>query len=226
MVSILITHYNRIEALKTCLAAFRNLKLPSVEFVVADDNSDPQVKKQLISLDLGKLVLSDKNTGLASNLNRGLKACSGDFILYCQEDFIPKKDLITYIKDAQVILKTEKADMCRLRANYKFPKLNKLSENFDLIPKFALENFYFNTFQYSDNPFLTKKTFFSEFGFFLEDVSGAYGENEYAIRIMKSKANIAIAKKQVFVPNQTSKSVIMNEVKTKKKKINKKNKNS
>ena len=53
-------------------------------------------------------------------------------------------------------------------------------------------------------------------------MSGAYGENEYAIRIMKSDARIAISYKYPFISNKKSSSVIMHSQKIKKRKILKK----
>lgn len=129
--------------------------------------------------------------------------------MYCQEDYIPKSELSFYLLQAVKIVKSEKADMCRLIANYTFPHLIPLSPHFSLIPKFSWRNFYYNTFQYSDNPFITRSDFFHDYGFFLENVSGPYGENEYAIRIMKSRAKIAISKIYQFKENQESESVIM-----------------
>jgi glycosyltransferase involved in cell wall biosynthesis len=219
MVSILITHYNRFDALKKCVEAFQDLNIENVEIVVADDSSDRITQHKLKGLKIDLLLLSEKNQGLASNLNKGIKACEGNFILYCQEDFIPKSPLEDYIAEAMYLIDNNIADMCRLKANYKFPFLKALSSNFSLIPKFSWKNFYYNTFQYSDHPFIAKKVFFENYGYYLEGVSGDYGENEFAIRIMKSKAKIAIAKKYVFSSNKESKSVIKNEKKIRKRKI-------
>src|SRR5690606_7210222 len=128
---------------------------------------------------------SNVNSGLASNLNRGLKACSGDYILYCQEDFLLKKSLKNIFEECFKILDTGKLDMIRLTANYKFNKLSDVSENVSKIPKFSINNFYINTFRYSDNPFITKPSFFNKYGYYLDKTSGAYGETEYAIRLLK-----------------------------------------
>jgi glycosyltransferase involved in cell wall biosynthesis len=216
MLSILITHYNRIEALKTCLKAIKELDLSKVEIVVADDGSAIEVQAQLANLPIDRLLLSPKNTGLTSNLNRGIKACRYPFIFYCQEDFIPSSELPNYLKEAMAIIEQGQADMCRLAANYKFPKLFPLTSNFGLIPKFSWRNFNYNTFQYSDNPFVTTKAFFDCFGYYLENTSGAYGENEYAIRIMKSKARIAIAYKFPFLKEKKWGSVIQRKRKKRK----------
>lgn len=215
-VSVLITHYNRPEALLKCLQGFELLNFKNFEIVVSDDCSEQSVQEFLKTIKVDKLILNEKNTGLASNLNRGLKACRGDFILYCQEDFIPQMELLYYIEEAIKIIKTDRADMCRLKANYTFPKLIPLTSKFKLIPKFSWKNFFYNTFQYSDNPFITRSDFFEDFGCFLDNVSGSYGENEYAIRIMKSKAKIAISTKHQFKANPDSQSVIMDGVQVKK----------
>ena len=212
MISILITHYNRFDSLLKCIEAFKLLGLNNVELVVSDDGSEQFVQEQLKTIKVDTLLLNDKNTGLASNLNRGLKACKGSFILYCQEDFIPQSELFSYLEEAKSIIKSDMADMCRLKANFYFPKLIPLTSNFKLIPKFSWNNFYYNTFQYSDNPFITRSDFFEDFGYLLENVSGPYGENEYAIRIMKSKAKIAISNTYQFRTNTESQSVIMNGV--------------
>jgi hypothetical protein len=86
--------------------------------------------------------------------------------------------------------------MIRLRANYIFPNLIKVSEVVSRIPRFSFRNFNVNTFQYSDNPFLTKTNFYTKFGFYLDGVSGHYGETEYAIRILNSNAKIGITHKK------------------------------
>lgn len=218
MISILITHYQRIEALKLCLESFRELDLQQVEYVVSDDGSDKIIQEQLKQLELDKLILSEQNCGLAANLNKGIEGCKGEYILYCQEDFIPKKELKVRLSEIIETLDSGNADMVRLKANYRFPKLINLSENIKLIPKFSWKNFYYNTFQYSDNPFVTNKSFFETYGKFLDNTSGSYGENEYAIRIMKSKAKIAIVNTYLFIGNQNSISVIEDPLVRKKRK--------
>jgi|GEM_PF-2913828 len=210
MLSILITHYNRPKALKKCIDAFKEVltKETKFEIVVSDDGSPPSVQNQFKKLPIDKLVLSASNKGLTSNLNTGIRNCSGDYILYCQEDFIPKTELNENLQEILQVLDSRKADMVRMKANYTFPKLFGLTENIKLIPKFSWKNFYYNTFQYSDHPFITTSSFFKTYGYFLENTSGAYGENEYAIRIMKSNAKIAIMDTHLFKDNLNTTSVI------------------
>lgn len=199
MISILITHYKRPEIILSCLNAIRAIewKVP-IEIVVTDDGSDFQTQNVLKTLPIDKLLLSAKNMGLASNLNKGLRACNGDYILYVQEDFLMKLDFVEVVEESLKLLKEGTLDMIRYCANYRFTHLISITENINKIPKFSFRNFNVNTFQYSDNPFMTTPCFFERFGYFLENTSGAYGETEYAMRILKSYAKIGITNKYYF----------------------------
>ena len=62
---------------------------------------------------------------------------------------------------------------------------------------------------------MTKKSFYNEYGYYLENTSGRYGETEYAIRICNSKAKIAITKNYVASNIIGSSSVLLNEANVK-----------
>lgn len=199
ILSILITHYNRVSALMECVKALRefDFEMP-YEIVVSDDGSEPQNIKIIEGLDIDILVTAPKNQGLAANINKGIKSCSGDYMLYVQEDFFMGKDFKNVFLEGCHLLKDDKLDMVRYRANYKFNHLMPCSDRIFLIPKFSFRNFNINTFRYSDHPFLTTLNFFEKFGYYLENTSVGYGETEYAIRIMNSKARIGITKINYF----------------------------
>ena len=199
MISILITHYKRPETIVECLNAIRAVTWGRpIEIVVSDDGSDFETQSFLKTLSIDRLLLSEKNMGLASNLNKGLKACQGDYILYVQEDFIAKPNFDEVIEDSLRLLKEGSLDMIRYCANYRFNHLIPITEKISRIPKFSFQNFNINTFQYSDNPFITSPAFFERFGYFLENTSGGYGETEFAVRILNSKAKIGITNKYYF----------------------------
>ena len=92
MISFLITHYNRPKSLALCIESINSLNLKSdYEIIVSDDCSEKSNIELLSKLRIDKLVLSPTNTGLSSNINRGLKECIGDFIAYIQEGVQPEK---------------------------------------------------------------------------------------------------------------------------------------
>lgn len=199
MLSILITHYNRPSALKKCINALRNYNFNlDYEIIISDDGSDLAILKSIESLAYDKLITTHINKGLANNINKGINACAGDYLLYVQEDFIIDKNFIEVFEEGLKLLKTNKLDMIRYRANYKFNKLIPCSKSIYEIPKFSIKNFNINTFRYSDHPFLTTPNFYKKYGYYLEGTSVGYGETEFAIRIMNSKAKIGITKENYF----------------------------
>ena len=210
MLSILITNYNRPDALAICITAIKNLEFPlPVELVVSDDCSDPEKLIQLQKLPIDTLVTAPINQGLASNLNKGIKACKGDYILYIQEDFIISPEILNILPESITLLNSGALDMIRYRANYVFNHLIPLTKHISKIPKFSFRNFNINTFQYSDNPFLTTPSFFEKHNYFLENASGPYGETEFAIRVLRSTSKIGIADRNYFSANDNSSSVMV-----------------
>lgn len=210
MLSILITHYNRVHELKVLLSEIDKLGIEiPYEIVVSDDGSTGSHLEKLLTLKIDNLVLSKINTGLATNLNKGLLACKGKYILYCQEDYLIKNEFKEVLNEAIGLLGSGKLDMIRFRSNYKFPVLKKISRNIGVIPKFSFKNFKYNTFKYSDNPFITTRSFYDKVGFYLENTSGPYGETEYAIRVLTFNVKIGIGFRNYFIPNTKSESVMM-----------------
>lgn len=212
IISFLITHFNRPKALQACIGAIRNVNLPSYEIVVSDDSSTMENIKTIKKLNIEKLVLSDANIGLAGNINKGIRVCEGEFIFYCQEDFMLKLEFKNILSECLNVLNTCKSDMIRFTSIVKFKRLKSLTENIVLIPKFSFQNILLNYYQYSDHPYLVKNTFYDKFGYFLENTSGDYGETEYAVRIFKSKAKIAITIRNYVQSVEGSQSVIDRDV--------------
>ena len=210
-ISFLITHYNRPNDLLKCITAIQNLNIVNAEIVVCDDASDNENLEKIRSYPIDQLLLSQYNHGLAANINKGIAACKGEYIIYCQEDFMLIPKLKEVLKECLKLLDQEKIDMIRFTSNFNFNKVLSLTTNISLIPKFSFENIFQNYYQYSDHPFITKKSFYTKFGLYLEQTSGRYGETEYAIRIMKSKAKIGITNERLALYIEGSQSVLVNE---------------
>ncbi len=195
-ISFIITHYNRPDSLKKCISSIHNSKINcEYEVVVSDDCSEDVNVLKIKKFDIDKLILSEVNTGLASNNNRGLKACEGDFIVYIQEDFILNKEFSNRIYDIISVLEQDNVDMIRFRSNVKFKKYKLLNNYFKVLPRFAFKNFLIDQYRYSDHPFIVRNDFFKKFGYFKCGASTNYGENEYMIRMMKLNPKIALCSK-------------------------------
>lgn len=211
MISFLITHYNRSQDLLLCLNAIRALDLSNYEIVVCDDASELKHLEIIQQYPIDQLLLANKNGGLAANINRGLQACRGQYIIYCQEDFMLSSQLPTILPECLELLSSKRLDLIRFVSNMNFNSTSSLSTNINRIPKFAFRNFLQNYYQYSDHPFITTKNFHPTFGFYQEETSGRYGETEYAIRILKSAAKIGITKQAFAITIEGSQSVLANE---------------
>lgn len=224
MLSVLITSYNRPNALSACLEAIKAMDFDiPYEVVVTDDGSKEEHISEIKTLKgIDLLLTSEKNKGLGANLNKGIKACKGPYILYCQEDFLLKKELVPALKESFLLLDDGNLDMIRFQANYKFPSLNHVSGHIYKIPHFSFKNFYVNTFQYSDNPFVTKKEFYEEVGYYLEGERGDYGETEFAIRVLSFKRKIGITQPYLVEAHKGSTSTIRKNVTRPKKRVTKK----
>ena len=191
-ISFLITHYNRPKDLLKCVTSIHSLELDDYEIVVSDDGSDQEVIYSIRAYAINTLIEAPVNGGLASNINKGIKACKGEFIIYCQEDFLlaPEfKDALPRLLDS---IAKGTVDMIRLTAYFHFNKLNKINNDISLIPRFSFFNFFQNYYRYSDHPYIVKRSFYNQFGFYMEHTSGGYGESEYGIRLSRSSVKIAI----------------------------------
>ncbi len=213
VLSILITSYNRPAALQKCVEAIREIDWPvSVEVVVSDDASTPEALSEIKQIKgIDHLLTAQKNLGLGGNLNKVLKAAKGEFVLYCQEDFLLEEKIAPVIAEAIKLIREHQLEMVRFQANYHFPKLVSLTTHIFAIPHFSWKNFLFNTFQYSDNPFITRNGFFKDLGYFLEGVRSDYGEAEFAIRVVAFKKRIGITKPYFVKPNEKEQSTLRNQ---------------
>lgn len=210
-ISFLITHYNRPIDLLKCLAAIRSLNVSDSEILVCDDASHEDHLKTIQEYQIDQLIVSKMNQGLAANINKGIQACHGEYIVYCQEDFLLDPQISKLLPECLDLLEKGRVDMIRFTSNFEFNKLFPLTATISLIPKFSFRNFLQNYYQYSDHPFVTRKSFYDKYGSYLENTSGRYGETEYAIRILKSNAKVGITNRTLAATIIGSQSVLMNE---------------
>ena len=196
-ISFLITHYNRPEALRTCIESIKDVKSKNDEIIVSDDASCDQVLHEIQLLDYDKLIQSNMNQGLAANINKGIRACNGAFIIYCQEDFTLDKKLKSKLPYFINVIEKGSIDMIRFSSYVFFNKLEPFCEHLSIIPKFRWQNFLQNFYRYSDHPFFIKNDFYNRFGVYMENTSGRYGETEYGVRLSNSKAIIAITRESM-----------------------------
>lgn len=195
-VTLLITHYNRSSSLERLLRSFQGLNLHFYEIVVSDDGSQPEHLNQLDQLKekFGfKLICSDKNRGLANNINKGQRAVNSPYTLYVQEDFIPGNQAVQRLKDGLELMKEDaRIDLVRFYAYHRHPYLKPLENGFSEM----LFNFwslgYWQFWCYSDHPHLKRSNFLQKFGDYPEGINSDRAEFKMAISFLQKKGTAII----------------------------------
>jgi len=100
-VSVIICTYNQQDFVAETLESVLAQTYPSVEIIVTDDGSTddtPQILKRFATVNPNKikLVFSEKNTGIPSNINRGLAIRSGDYLVVLDGDDVMLPDKVSH----------------------------------------------------------------------------------------------------------------------------------
>lgn len=105
-VSIVIATFNQLSYLKECLRSCQAQDYSNIELVVTDDcSTDGTVKflKSLSNLASNiKVVLSETNTGITANLNRGAAVATGDWIKFIAgDDRLPTNSIACFVDEVR-----------------------------------------------------------------------------------------------------------------------------
>ena len=88
-VSIIIPHWNGIEVLSECLESLEKTTYPNLEIIVVD-NASSDGSQDWVSLHYPsiKLIENNSNLGYAGGCNKGAKVCTGDYLVFLNNDTI------------------------------------------------------------------------------------------------------------------------------------------
>ncbi|WP_318521005.1 glycosyltransferase family 2 protein [Photobacterium leiognathi] len=98
-ISVIIPVYNTSKYLQRCLNSLINQSLYDVEFIIVNDGSTDNslsIINDFLEKDERIIVINQKNSGLSSARNSGLKVSKGDYILHIDSDDWVEAD---YLKD-------------------------------------------------------------------------------------------------------------------------------
>jgi len=88
LVSVLFLTYERVHLLRRTLESFvRNTDYSNLELVVTDDGSSVAVQQDIRTMPFDKVVFAPRNRGSGSNYNAGQRVCSGEYLLFLQDDW-------------------------------------------------------------------------------------------------------------------------------------------
>jgi GT2 family glycosyltransferase len=98
--SVVVSAYNRLEALKMCLTALSNQTIESdkYEIILVDDCSTDGTKDYLERIEQTetniKYIRHEINQGLSSARNSGIRNARGEYIIFLDGDIVPEPDFI------------------------------------------------------------------------------------------------------------------------------------
>lgn len=104
-ISVVVTHFKRPDALFRALSGFARQSDSEFELIVVDDYSELDVSDvwwarccRLIDAMGWKLVMRNSNGYLGAARNSGAEVCSGEYLLFFDDDDVPSVELISAIK--------------------------------------------------------------------------------------------------------------------------------
>ena len=102
LVSIIIPVYNVEKYLTKCLDSVINQTYSNLEIILVDDGSTDRsgvICDEYAGLDERIKVIHNKNSGVSSARNTGIKICKGDFIAFIDsDDYVDKKYIVSLLE--------------------------------------------------------------------------------------------------------------------------------
>ncbi|MDG4787630.1 glycosyltransferase [Micromonospora sp. WMMD1102] len=92
-VSVIIPVHNGSKTLRACLTAVYAQRRPVTEVIVVDDASTDDTRRIAAEFPC-RLLVTDRNTGPAAARNRGIRASSGELLLFVDSDCAPEPDAL------------------------------------------------------------------------------------------------------------------------------------
>jgi GT2 family glycosyltransferase len=100
IVSIIIPVHNNLGYTRKCLKALRGtVRNLAHELIVVDNASTDGTKEYLSALNSVRSLRNDHNCGFARACNQGAAVASGDFLLFLNNDTIPRRGWLTALLD-------------------------------------------------------------------------------------------------------------------------------
>jgi GT2 family glycosyltransferase len=121
LISILVLNYNGKHLLKPCLESIFEQNFTDYELIIVDNNSNDgstqYIKENFPNI---KLIENPENLGFAGGNNMGIKACSGEWIFFLNNDTILEKNCLEFLAKHT---KTEQLVFMPLMLKADFPEL-------------------------------------------------------------------------------------------------------
>lgn len=172
LVSVVFISYNRVELLKRTFEEFRrHCDYPNLELILSDDASSPRQRAAMLRMGFDNFIFSSRNEKMGANINKGIQAARGEYILHLEDDWECRAENADFIAQAVEIMKI-------------YPDVGCVRFNFIDFPNYEIREgptgrkvrVYFNSqpaskqsiYVYSNNPHLKRRSFHEDVGWFIE----------------------------------------------------------
>jgi glycosyltransferase involved in cell wall biosynthesis len=199
LISVIFITYKRIDLLKKTYESFlstTNYPIEKLELILCDDGSSEDIQAEMKKIRFDKYLLVKKNEGMASNVNKGLKAASGKYILQLQDDWVcngPGDYLNLGIKaleefpDVGIIRYRLGTDYLHHSKKFNGGLNNICILERDQKDKKKKVNHMKSTFLYSDTPHLKRSILHEVIGFYKSYKNIAKTEIDFCLRFNKNQ---------------------------------------
>lgn len=181
--SVVIPLYNKEQFIENTLKSVINQTFKDFEIIIINDGStDGSLKKLKLFKDERITVYNQKNSGLSSARNEGIKKTQADYIAFLDADDLWKED---YLETMYIIINKHKQHHV-FATNFQTlkPKRTAYLETKTFISsKIKIIDSYFNLNQniISPSSMVINKSVFNNIGYFMENIN--YGEeHDFYIR--------------------------------------------
>lgn len=131
LISIIIPVYNSEKYLTKCLNSIMDQTYQNLEIICVNDGStdtSPEILKNYTERDSRIKIISQKNQGLSSARNTGIKHASGEYLTFVDSDDYIKSKMIEHLVGAASNTKSDIA-VCSFMEIYPNGKITHFSQN-------------------------------------------------------------------------------------------------
>lgn len=187
--SVVVPCYNVENTVIPTLQSLKNQEFTDFEIIFVNDGSIDKTQDILNSFDspVKKKIINQKNSGLGSARNTGIKACFGEYIAFLDADDLWAVDKL---KIAYQYLNERKIE-CLCHNEYIVNAKNKLIKKNIYGPYTKFDDLYFKGNCLSPSAVIVKKDVFNKVGLFTEDLN-LHGVEDYEMWMRMALCEIKI----------------------------------
>lgn len=208
LLSVVFISYNRSELLvRSVTSTVRAIEKLGVtyEIIIADDCSSAVHAEAIDAMGADKVVKPAQNSGLGANVNSGLRACNGKYILQIQDDWEFVGSKAALFQAIEVLRVNRSVGIVQLTPVHSDLRPKSYATDSGKLLVFKNDGLPWNRScgvrPYSDCPHLKRSEFVADMGEYLEGVPMGVCENDFKRRVaVQRKWRVALlAELEMFV---------------------------